>query len=209
MNFLAHTYLSFNVPGLIVGNYLGDFIKNSEVASLPPAVREGILLHRYIDSYTDSHLAVKAGTKLLHKSMGKYAPVVLDIYFDFLLSKRWSDFNDLALDTFCKESYVALLSYQSIMPESIAIRFQKMVNDRWLGNYKTYAGLQRVFGFLSRRAKFKSNIEKAPEFLFQIEDRLESVFMEFFPDIIDSVRNESGAMQNVIEHHKSKSSKIQ
>ncbi|MBK8506340.1 MAG: DUF479 domain-containing protein [Saprospiraceae bacterium] len=198
MNFLAHTYLSFSVPGLIVGNYLGDFIKNLEVVKLPSAVREGIQLHRHIDSFTDSHQAVKAGTKLLHKSMGKYAPVVLDIYFDFLLSKRWSDFNDVPLDKFCEESYGALLSFRSIMPPLIATRMQKMIYDRWLENYKTYAGLQRVFGFLSRRAKFKSNIDRAPEFLMPIEGHLETVFMDFFPDMINSVRNQTVTMPSAV-----------
>jgi acyl carrier protein phosphodiesterase len=208
MNFLAHTYLSFSVPGIIVGNYLGDFVKNREVVLLPPVVREGIHLHRYIDSFTDSHQSVKAGTKLLHKSMGKYAPVVLDIYFDFLLSKRWSDFSDIPLEKFCKGSYEALLSHRSIMPLPIATRMQKMVYDRWLENYQTYAGLQRVFGFLSRRAKFKSNLDRAPDVLVQIEGQLESIFIDFFPVIIDSVKKESGTRLNEPEHFKGKNDNI-
>lgn len=198
MNFLAHTYLSFSIPGVIVGNYLGDFIKNRDIMKLPPAVQEGIYLHRHIDSFTDNHQSVKAGTRLLHQSMGKYAPVVLDIYFDFLLSKRWSDFSSLPLDSFCEQSYAALLSHQSIMPTSIAIRMQKMVYDRWLENYQTYAGLQRVFGFLSRRAKFKSNIDQAPKYLAEMEDLLETVFMDFFPEMIQSVKNEKAKPHSII-----------
>ena len=59
---------------------------------------------------------------------------------------------------------------------------------------------KRVFGFLSRRAKFKSNIDKAPEYLAQIEELLETVFMDFFPDMIDAVKNESWKLQNLRGH---------
>ena len=184
MNFLAHTYLSFDQPGLIVGNYLGDFIRNKDVASLPIAIKEGVILHRAIDTYTDRHEKVKEGTSLLHKSMGKYAPVVLDIYFDFLLSKRWLDFHNTPLSEFCQIAYEILVKHQEYMPERIANRMQKMVADRWLENYQTYDGIRRVFRFLSRRTKFPSNLMDAPAVLMELEEPLEDVFMSFFPDLI-------------------------
>ena len=190
MNYLAHSYLSFRQPELIVGNYLGDFLRNREVEKLPVKVRKGLILHRKIDSFTDVHPVVKEGTRLLHKSMGKYAPVVLDIYFDFLLSKRWHDFHEEQLSDFCAFSYQALMQYQEAMSERIAIRMQKMVADRWLENYQTYSGLKRVFYYLAKRAKFNSNLANAPEILELLEDELERIFLDFFPDIIVFVRHE-------------------
>ncbi|NND31733.1 MAG: DUF479 domain-containing protein [Saprospiraceae bacterium] len=184
MNFLAHTYLSFESPGLIVGNYLGDFIRNKDLAVLPVDIKNGVLLHRAIDSYTDRHEMVKKGTSLLHNSMGKYAPVVLDIYFDFLLSKRWSDFNDDALSDYCLLPYRVLMAHEKFMSERIANRMNRMVADRWLENYQSYEGIARVFRFLAKRVRFKSNLINAPHILKEMEAPLEEVFMVFFPDLI-------------------------
>ncbi len=161
MNFLAHDFLSFGVPGIIVGNYLGDFVRNSEVQSLPEDVQNGITIHRKIDSYTDQHPTVKIGTKLLHPSMGKYAPVVLDIYFDYLLTKRWADFSNVSLAQYCLKSYDSLLAYSPLLTDKIALRIRKMTTNRWLENYGTYQGLQRVFNFLSHRRQSRWMAERS------------------------------------------------
>lgn len=190
MNFLAHNFLSFGQPGLVVGNYLGDFLRNPEVLLLPINIQDGIRIHRFIDSYTDSHLSVKSATKLLHPTMGKYAPVVIDIYFDYILSKRWTDFSERLLSDYCETSYTILLNHEGIMSPRIANRMRRMVADRWLENYQTYEGLERVFMFLSRRAKFKSNLENAPEILMQFEDKLEDIFLTFFPDLLNHTRSQ-------------------
>lgn len=173
-----------------MGNYLGDFLRNPEVLLLPINIQDGIRIHRFIDSYTDSHLSVKSATKLLHPTMGKYAPVVIDIYFDYILSKRWTDFSERLLSDYCETSYTILLNHEGIMSPRIANRMRRMVADRWLENYQTYEGLERVFMFLSRRAKFKSNLENAPEILMQFEDKLEDIFLTFFPDLLNHTRSQ-------------------
>ncbi len=190
MNFLAHTYLSFGEPGLIVGNYLGDFVTNKMMHTLPMEVQSGVMLHRSIDSYTDRHPVVKEGTKMLHPTMGKYAPVVLDIYFDYLLSKFWEDYEEVSLTAYCKHSYKVLMEYQSVMPDIISDRAERMVADRWLENYQHYRGLERVFGFLSRRARFESNLGDAPAVLKGLEGPLGSVFNRFFPDLAQHAKAE-------------------
>lgn len=192
MNFLAHNYLSFQQPGLIVGNYLGDFLRNQEVKKLPLPIKAGVILHRKIDSFTDHHPVVREGTALLHNTMGKYAPVVLDIYFDFLLSRNWHDFHNHALSEFCDISYDVLLKHRDSMSERVAARMEKMVSDRWLEKYQSYRGLERIFDFLHKRAKFESNLVAAPVVLRSLQDQLENIFLRFFPDIIVFARSEAG-----------------
>src|SRR5947207_2830586 len=51
MNFLAHAFLSFNDPGLLVGNMIADSVKGKEADNYPDRIRQGILLHREIDSF--------------------------------------------------------------------------------------------------------------------------------------------------------------
>jgi acyl carrier protein phosphodiesterase len=42
MNFLAHAYLSFNNPEILVGNMISDFVKGSRQFQYPEAIQNGI-----------------------------------------------------------------------------------------------------------------------------------------------------------------------
>jgi len=57
MNYLAHAYLSFNVPSILVGNMISDFVKGSSKLGYPVSIQKGIMLHRDIDAFTDTHPA--------------------------------------------------------------------------------------------------------------------------------------------------------
>ena len=83
MNFLAHFHLSGENELIAIGNFLGDFIRGSELNSLPLTVQKGVYLHRFIDQYTDNHPVVRDLNKMLVPHFAKYAPVVSDIYFDY------------------------------------------------------------------------------------------------------------------------------
>ena len=65
MNFLAHFFLSHQTPELLIGSYLGDFVKGNQYRQYNEAVQQGILLHREVDRYTDHHpVFVRASTDL-------------------------------------------------------------------------------------------------------------------------------------------------
>ncbi len=190
MNFLAHFYLSFDNASLVAGNYLGDFIRNSELSTLPQDIQKGVYLHRSIDSFTDRHPLVKRGTKLLHEDFSKYAPVVLDIYFDYLLSKFWTSFHERTLDGFCESIYLKLMLTREHMPNHLARRVERMAAARWLQNYETYEGLQRTFNFIDKRAKFPTNLKAGSSLLKPKEERLGEIFLEFFPELMKHAEKE-------------------
>ena len=60
MNFLAHAYLSFNDPDVLMGNMMADAVRGKQADEYPDKIRNGILLHRRIDAFTDQHELVKA-----------------------------------------------------------------------------------------------------------------------------------------------------
>jgi len=88
MNFLAHLFLSFDNEDIMIGNFIADMIRNKDVSTFSEGVQKGIALHRKIDSYTDVHPIVKQGTKLMQPYHSKYSPVVIDVFYDYLLSNR-------------------------------------------------------------------------------------------------------------------------
>ena len=59
MNFLSHLYLSGDSEGLILGNFIADGVKGSNLGHFEKEVQRGILLHRKIDTFTDTHPIVE------------------------------------------------------------------------------------------------------------------------------------------------------
>ena len=72
MNFLAHIYLSGNNDLIKIGNFMADGIRGKDYLNFPEDIKKGILLHRQIDTFTDSHPIYRMSKHRLHE---KYGPV--------------------------------------------------------------------------------------------------------------------------------------
>ena len=68
MNYLAHVYLSGDNIDIAIGNFISDCVKGNRYKSYPVKWQEGILLHRFIDTYTDSHEIFKNHSRLFFDS---------------------------------------------------------------------------------------------------------------------------------------------
>ena len=98
MNFLAHTYLSFT-DEQIVGNLIGDFIKNKKRDHLSEGIQQGITLHRAIDAFTDVHPKVLEAKTVFQPIVRLYSGAFVDVVFDYFLAndknvksaKEWRD----------------------------------------------------------------------------------------------------------------------
>ena len=55
MNYLAHIILSGDNLDLMYGNFISDAVKGNSFLNFSGDVRKGILLHRHIDHFTDTH----------------------------------------------------------------------------------------------------------------------------------------------------------
>lgn len=184
MNFLAHLFLSFDNDKLTVGNFMADFIRNKEVELLPTRIKNGVFLHRAIDQYTDTHKMVKQGTKRLHASQGKYAPVVIDIFYDFLLASNWEKYSDLSYTSFSERKYKILEEHLELMPPKLQKILPKMIADEWLRHYQSLEGLEKTFNRVGKRTKFTSGFDTAVVQLMNDYESLNEEFNYFFPNII-------------------------
>ena len=177
-------FLSCKDPALMQGNFLGDFLNNQQVAKLPVTLQKGIVLHRAIDSFTDKHSDVKACTKRLRESQGKYVPVVIDVLFDYILHQNWERYSQDPFQDFETMVYINLMDGLEYYPSKMQKVTIAMVNDRFLSNYITIPGLTRTFNELIKRSSFQSNMSNAVTDLLKNIDFLDEKFNSFFPDII-------------------------
>ncbi|MEN2280955.1 ACP phosphodiesterase [Algoriphagus sp. SE2] len=183
MNYLAHAYLSFHQEEILVGNFIGDFVKGKMMANFPEGISHGIQLHRAIDKFTDTHPLVRAGQTYLRPKFGHYSTVITDIYFDYFLGKNWNRYSNQPLETFAQSVYDQVSKYEAIFPENFGNLFYWMKKDNWLYNYSTIKGIQMSLTGLSKRTRFNSKMEEAHLALLEKEDEFEVIFFAFFEDL--------------------------
>lgn len=184
MNFLAHLFLSGEDEHLLVGNFLADFIKNKEVAKLPRPLQEGVRLHRKIDDFTDHHPIVRQSVRRLRPVHGKYAPVILDVFYDYLLVKNWDRYAALPLGVFTQSVYQVLNDHLFLMPLSLQERLPRMIASDWLAQYGTEEGLRFTFSRMKLRSSFPHFFDHAVESLEAGLPHFNEEFNLFFPDAI-------------------------
>ena len=117
MNYLAHIFLSGDDRRVQIGNFVGDAVKGRAYENYPLGFREGILLHREIDDYTDHHPVVREVVDMLRGGFGRYSGVLTDIYFDHLLARSFQSYSGQSLRWFAFGFYRALVLNYRHLPE--------------------------------------------------------------------------------------------
>lgn len=201
MNFLAHAYLSFGHEGILVGNFAADFIKGKEIKRYQEDILIGILLHREIDSFTDSHPLVRAGQSYLRPRFRHYATVITDIFFDYFLGKNWEKYSAIPLEAFVQQTYTTLDRHLGELPDSFREMFIWMKSQNWLFHYSELAGIQKALTGLSRRTTFDSKMNEAPEVLLEKEAEFELIFFAFFRDLETFAREKLFELQQIHGSH--------
>ncbi|MDT0539814.1 acyl carrier protein phosphodiesterase [Croceitalea sp. P059] len=184
MNFLAHIYLSFDNPEITLGNFFADHIRANKYKHLPNTVQKGILLHREIDTFTDSHAIPKISSKRLHKNYSHYSRVIVDIFYDHFLAKNWKNYSKTPLDSYVESFYDLLEDNFDILPLGTQRMMPYMIADNWLYNYSNLTGISRVLDGMNRRTKNKSKMNFAILDLEEHYSDFETEFTSFFEELI-------------------------
>jgi len=184
MNYLAHCYLSCSDEDLMIGNIITDFMRKKEEPLYNGRVLEGILLHRQIDNYTDRHPASLKLRKMLRPRHGKYASVVVDLVWDYMLGKNWSHYTSASKDDFVRPIYKVLLKRKEELPASFKSKIDNMVEADFLLSYSTEDRMRSSLEYMDRRVKFPSDFVGAILDIRENLDAIDQLFSEFFPDLI-------------------------
>ena len=184
MNFLAHIYLSFDDDEITLGNFFADHIRGNKYKHFPEKIQKGILLHRAIDTYTDSHPIAKQSSKRLHKNYSHYSRVIVDIFYDHFLAKNWSDYSKVPLEDYVEDFYDLLEENYEILPLGTKRMMPYMIADNWLLSYADMSGISKVLNGMNRRTKNRSKMNFAILDLEEHYDAFENEFINFFEELI-------------------------
>ena len=189
MNFLAHLYLSGDDEEILVGNFIGDFVKGSQMDQYPEKIQKGIRLHRSIDQFTDSHDVVRESKKRLREKFRHYAPVIVDVFYDHFLAKDWAKFSGTSLRKYTEDFYEMMKKYAGSIPRGVTHMLGFMSRDNWLYNYQFIEGIDRALTGMSTRTKFENKMDEASLTLEEYYDDFQNEFDRFFPELKHHVKN--------------------
>jgi len=195
MNYLAHAYLSFYNPEILVGNMIADMIRGKQTECFAEEIRRGIFLHRQIDRFTDEHAVVRKVKKVFNKSAGRYDGIFIDIVYDHFLSidklreptEGWLDFSE-----WC---YKQVDEYRSELPDDFYRMFVRMKDENWLYNYQNNWMIERSFNWITKRAIFlPDDTDVFTDFIENYQVLAES-YNQFFPELERFVKNKIHTMK--------------
>lgn len=183
MNYLAHAYLSFRNPEWLVGNMISDYVKGKQKDTYPEGIRNGIQLHRFIDTYTDNHPATQEAKKVFKPAYRLYSGAFIDIVYDHFLATDTNRFTEADLESFSEWVYESLDPFQPLFPEKFGRMFPYMRKQNWLFNYRVAYGMERSFEGLSRRALYITETNTA----YQLFESHYAVLKECYDTFIEDV----------------------
>lgn len=186
MNYLAHLFLAEPAAESLIGSLAGDFVKGSIAGRFTPGVRQGIVEHRKIDEFTDTHPAVAAFQRVIAAEQGHYSRVISDVFFDYFLSCDWDEYSQETRDDFLRRVFATLDPVVDQMPGDLRFVYPRMRG--WLASYIEPDGIRAALRNLSLRFSRAPRLDKATHLLTDERDTLRAHFRAFFPDAIDYVK---------------------
>ncbi|HRQ64930.1 MAG TPA: ACP phosphodiesterase [Xanthomonadaceae bacterium] len=181
MNTLAHLQLALPDDGWLAGAVLGDYWRGAPDPGWPPSLHQGVILHRRIDSFTDSHPDLLRARSRFAAPFRRYAGILLDVWFDHRLAIHGEALgvDDPALLQARLDA--ALQRYGAHLPAP-ALRFGRaVVRERRLEAYRDPAAVAQALGWLSTRLRHDNPLERGLEALQPLAPSLEEDFLAFWP----------------------------
>jgi len=181
LNYLAHAFLSLNDIDIQIGNLIGDFVKGNKFQLYPEKIKQGILLHRRIDHFTDQHELVREAIAYFKPSIRLSGGIFVDILFDHFLANDERYFTEDQLGTFTIGVYDNLKQNELIFDDMMKQLFSHMTNNNWLYNYRQQEGLNRSIRGMCKRFPIIGNPDKALSIIDARYDELKAIYTSYFP----------------------------
>ncbi|MBK9283274.1 MAG: DUF479 domain-containing protein [Sphingobacteriaceae bacterium] len=189
MNYLAHSFLSSNQEGLLIGNFIADHIKGQIPENYPLEIMEGIHLHRQIDSFTDSHPLFKDSKRVFYDKFEKYSGILVDFYFDHLLGSKFEMYSSINLQDYCDSVYKIYTNNSQYLPESSKQFLNYVLNHNAFFNYSKQEGIEKILTHFSHRINHKIALNESLPVFIENRDLLENNFNTFMNDAMNKFLN--------------------
>ena len=188
MNFLAHLCLANGDSGLMLGGLIGDFVRGRRALRVfPEPIRQGIVLHRYIDKCTDRSAVVKRLRPLFARPFRRYAGIIIDLAFDHELALNWWRYMPGSLERFDLETRDLLRDNDEWVPEKLT-GFMRYADQHGLfSSYREEEVVLRALAGIGTRLSRPNPLHRVDEIWPELAPVFKPAFREFFPQIQSEV----------------------
>jgi acyl carrier protein phosphodiesterase len=184
MNFLAHLCLANGDSGLMLGGLIGDFVRGRRaLRAYPEPIRQGIVLHRYIDKCTDRSPVVKNLRPLFPREFRRYAGIIIDVAFDHELAVNWWRYMPGSLERFDVETRDLLRDNSEWLPDKL-IRFIQYADRHGLFSaYREESVVLQALAATGTRLSRPNPLHHVAEIWPAMAPEFKLAFRQFFPQI--------------------------
>ncbi len=165
---------------ILVGNFMGDFVKGPLSDRFPERIRSGLALHRKIDSFANQNDQFQRSKRRIDPSFGLYRGVLVDLFYDHFLVKEWGEWSDEPFDGYLARTRSIVEHHRAELPE----RLQKLVPvifEELLPSYGQVSGIGSALERMSRRVVRENPLAGGESELLLHYDALRIDFLGFMP----------------------------
>ena len=193
MNYLAHAFLAGPLSSDRVGGIAGDFVRGP-LDPLPPGIGPllgaGLVLHRRIDAYADTHPAFQRSRARVSARRRRVGGIMVDLFYDHFLAVHWTGLaKDLSgeseLECFTANTYRLIATHSEPLPPAFREVFTRMAAQDWLVSYRDPASVALALDRIGEyRLRQPNQLKGAGEELLENYAGFEEDFMAFLPDAL-------------------------
>lgn len=188
MNFLAHLCLANGDSGLMLGGLFGDFVRGRRaLRAYPEPVRQGILLHRYIDRCTDQSSVVKKLRPQFPREFRRYSGIIIDLAFDHELARNWWRYMPGSLERFDVETRDLLRDNAELVPEKLASFMRYADRYGLFTSYRQEDVILYALSGIGTRLSRPNPLHRVDEIWPEFVPKFKLAFRQFFPEIQSEV----------------------
>jgi len=185
LNYLAHLHIADHCQSSLLGNLLGDFVRGNPESQYPAYISQGVRLHRFVDSFTDSHPLVLESKSLFPQGVRRFSGIALDMFWDHCLAKRWGEFHSVELSHFCHLAQNEIqIQVNQTLPDSFIRTSSAMWNGGWLESYQQLENIEFALNRMSQRRPTMGVLAECFPYLEKNYRDLNEVFTCFYPEIL-------------------------
>jgi acyl carrier protein phosphodiesterase len=191
--------LSGDDDQILVGNFMGDFVKGPLAERFPERIRQGINLHRKIDSFASRSELFQQSRRRLDLHYGLYRGVMIDLFYDHFLVAEWDNWSEESFDSYLNRSRAIITRLNDELPERLQ-QVVPIIFDELLPSYGQVSGIGSALTRMSRRLKRANPLAGGEVELERHYEALRADFHGFMPQVrsfSDEMLNSNPAM-NII-----------
>lgn len=171
-----------------MGGLLGDFVRGRRaMRAFPEPIRQGIVLHRYIDKCTDRSPVIKNLRPQFSREFRRYAGIIIDLAFDHELAVNWWRYMPGSLERFDVETRDLLSGHAEWVPEKLTNFMHYADRHGLFSAYRKEEVILQALAGIGTRLSRPNPLHRVAEIWPEMAPEFKLAFRQFYPQIQSEV----------------------